>query len=128
MPEVEDRETIRSGGTRIAAIPDGLGDCVGGEGIEVMIEGVGLGDGAAEAAGVRGLGVRGDVGELFGEMEGDVLVGREGAAGEGDWLVGWVVGIFPLDMLDVGPELGRIGGVGAGLHFVGPDLAVGLDY
>ena len=63
---------------------------MGGEGIEVMIEGVGLGDGATEAAGVWGLSMRGDVGELFGEVKGDVLVRREGAAGEGDWLVGWV--------------------------------------
>ena len=106
MPEVEDRETIRSGGTRIAAIPDGLGDCVGGEGIEVMIEGVGLGDGAAEAAVVRGLGVGGDVGELFDEVEGDVLVRCEGAGGEGDGLVGWVVGAFTLEILDMGPEFG----------------------
>ena len=77
-----------------------------GKGVEVMIEGVGLADGATEAAGVWGLGVRGDVGELFDEVEGNGLVRCECAAGEGDGLVGWVVGVFSLEMLDVGPKFG----------------------
>ena len=65
-----------------------------GEGVEVMIEGMGLSDRSTEAAGVRGLGVRGDVGELFDEMTGDGLVRGEGTTGESDGLVGWVVGVF----------------------------------
>ena len=55
-----------------------------GKGVEVMIEGVGLADGATEAAGVWVLGMRGDVEELFDEMKGNGLVGGEGATGEGD--------------------------------------------
>ena len=65
-----------------------------GEGVEVMVEGVRLGDRATEAAGDWGLGMRGDVGELFDELVGDGLVRCEGAAGEGDGLVGGGVGAF----------------------------------
>ena len=49
-----------------------------GEGVEVMVEGVRLGDRATEAAGDWGLGMRGDVGELFDELVGDGLVRCEG--------------------------------------------------
>ena len=65
-----------------------------GEGVEVMVEGVRLGDRATEAAGDWGLGMRGDVGELFDELVGDGLVRCEGTAGESDGLVGGGVGAF----------------------------------
>ena len=84
MPEVEDGEAIRSSSTRVVAFPDGPGNKVRGERVKVVIEGMGFGNRTTDAAGVGGVGVRGDVSELFDEMKGNGLVGGEGATGEGD--------------------------------------------
>ena len=128
MPEVEDGEAIRSSSTRVVAFPDGLGNKVRGERVKVVIEGMGFGDGTTDAAGVRGMGVRGDVSELFDEVKGNGLVGGEGATGESDGLVRWVMDVFAGEIPNVGPEFGGVGGVGARCHFVGPDLPVVLVY
>ena len=60
-----DGETIRASGTRVATVPDGLGDKGGGEGCEGRVKRVRLDQASLDTSGKGVRGVGGDRGKLF---------------------------------------------------------------
>ena len=86
--EVYDGETIRTSGTRVAAVPDSPGDVWGVEVCAGRVEGARLNDMPPDTAGVGVGGVGDDGGELFAEGRGYVFVLGKGTGVEGDRLVG----------------------------------------
>ena len=94
MLKMMDGQAIRAKRSRVAAVPDGLGDEVSGEGRDVAREWVGFGDVFFDSAvyGVRGVGD--ESGELFVEGDGYFTGFGEVSVVECDGLVGGLRGFL----------------------------------
>ena len=83
-----DSEAIGSDGTRVAAVPNGLGNGVGGEGREVAVEWAGSFEVSFDYSGLGIGGVADDGGKLFIEGGGYFIFASEGLVPKSDGLVG----------------------------------------
>ena len=93
MFEVVNGETIRASGSRVATVPNGLGNKGRGEGGDGCVKGVSLIKAPLDKSGTGIGGVGGDGGELFVEGCGYCKRAGVGHGVERDGLVGWGGGV-----------------------------------
>ena len=94
MFKAEVGEAIWASGARVAALPDVLGDKVGGEEVDVGVKRTHLVEAPLDKAGSGIGGVRDGGGELFIEGYGYFTVTGKGFVLEGNGLIGWDGDVF----------------------------------